>query len=64
MYSDESKEWYEKEAKWEKGKGAAVNWGGLQYIALKSQKDKRGSERRRKAGTESGIFGMWTFTDI
>lgn len=35
MYSDESKEWHEKEAKWEKGKGAAVNGVGAAIRCIK-----------------------------
>lgn len=37
---------------------------GLHYIALKSQKDKGGSERRINALAVSGIFGMCMSTDI
>lgn len=63
MCSDESKERHEKEAKWEKGKGAAVN-GGAALHCIKSRKDKGGSQRRINARTVSGIFGMCMSTDI
>lgn len=38
MYGDESKEWHEKEAKWEKGKGVAVNGGAAIHCIKKPER--------------------------
>lgn len=63
MCSDESKEWNKKGVNEKRPK--VWEWmQGLDYVALKSQKDKGGSGRRITTPTVSGIFGMCTSSDI
>lgn len=45
MCNDESEEWNEKETKWEKGRGAAVNGGAALRINPERQRREPGEDK-------------------